>query len=434
MTTNWYNEDRVKVKGSAILAAWNAERQAIKALGANASESGLTPEQLYDRLVSGSSYSGQPVTVDTAMRVSTVYACVSLIAGAIATISAQIYERTTAGRKKAEGHEYWWLLNEQSNEDITASTMWTHLVSSILFYGDGFLEILRPSISSSKVKGFNLLHPQRVTPFRTTDKRLMYRITPSDGGAQYVLDSADVIHIPSLGFDGLRSVSPITWAAKQNIGIALAAEEYSAKFFEAGASSDIALKAPGKLNPEQADLLRASYLARASGRSNYHVPIVLSGGLEIEKLSINPEDAALISTRQFTVEEICRVFRVPPHMVGHTTSSTSWGTGLEQQSIGFVKYVLLPPITSIQQEFNRKLWPINPRYFVEFNTASLERGDTKTRFEAYRILVGRAGERPIMSVNDIRRLENQEPVDGGDDMTPVGKASDSKPSDTPPKE
>ncbi len=429
MTTNWYNEDRVKVKGSAILAAWNAERQAIKALGANASESGLTPEQLYDRLVGGSTYSGQPVTVDTAMRVSTVYACVSLIAGAIATISAQIFERIPEGRKKAEGHEYWWLLNEQANEDITASTMWTHLASSILFYGDGFLEILRPSISSSKVKGFKLLNPQRVTPFRTNDKRLMYRITPSDGGAQYVLDSADVIHVPSLGFDGLRSVSPITWAARQNIGIALAAEEYSAKFFEAGASSDIALKAPGKLNTEQADVLRASYLARAAGRSNYHVPIVLSGGLEIEKLSINPEDAALISTRQFTVEEICRVFRVPPHMVGHTTNSTSWGTGLEQQSIGFVKYVLLPPITAIQQEFNRKLWPINPRYFIEFNTASLERGDTKTRFEAYRILVGRAGERPIMSVNDIRRLENQEPVDGGDDMSPVGKASDSTPKD-----
>lgn len=416
-------------KGSAILAAWNAQRQAVKALGQNASESGLTPEQLYDRLVSGSSYSGQAVTVDTALRVSTVYGCVSLIAGAIATISAQIFERTKEGRKKAEDHEYWWLLNEQSNEDITASTMWTHLASSVLFYGDGFLEILRPSISSAKVKGFKLLHPNRVTPFKTADKRLMYRITPSDGTAQYILDPADIIHIPSLGFDGLRSVSPITWAARQNIGIALAAEEYSAKFFENGASSDIALKSTGKLNQDQADLLRASFAARNAGRSNYHVPMILSGGLEVERLSINPEDASLISTRQFTVEEICRVFRVPPHMVGHTTNSTSWGTGIEQQSIGFVKYVLLPMITSIQQEFNRKLWPINPRYFIEFNTASLERGDTKTRFEAYRILVGRAGERPIMSVNDIRRLENQEPVDGGDEMTPVGK-----PNETPAKD
>jgi HK97 family phage portal protein len=389
-------------------------------IGENASEYGLTPQQLFDRIGTGS-FTGQEISESTAMRVSAVYGCVSLIAGAISSMSTPVYERTPTGRKKSDGHEYWWLLNEQANKEVTASTMWTYLTSSLLFYGDGYLEIIRYSLTSNRVKGFKLLHPQNVEPFRDEKDSLYYRITPSNGKPKYILDPADIIHVPSLGYDGLTSVSPITWAARQSIGIALAAEEYSAKFFKNGAASDIAIKSDKSITTEQADLLRASYASRNAGKNNYHMPMVLSGGLQIEKLSINPEDAALIATREFTVEEICRVFRVPPHMVGHTSKSTSWGTGIEQQSIGFVKYTLLPLITAIQQEFNRKLWPAQQKYFIEFNTASLERGDIKTRYEAYRIMLGRAGERPVLSVNDVRRLENYEPIEGGDDMSAIGQ-------------
>lgn len=400
----------------------------ISNLGENSSEFGLTPQQLFDRIGTGS-FTGQEINESTAMRVSAVYGCVSLISGAIASMSTPVYERTETGRKKSEGHEYWWLLNEQANSEVTASTMWTYLTSSLLFYGDAFLEIERFNLSSNRVKGFKLLHPQNVEPFRDTNGKLFYRITPQTSlsqasKAQYILDPADIIHVPSLGFNGLTSVSPITWAARQSIGIALAAEEYSAKFFKNGAASDVAIKSAKSLTSDQAESIRTSYAARNAGKNNYHTPMVLSGGLEIEKLSINPEDAALISTREFSVEEICRVFRVPPHMVGHTSKTTSWGTGIEQQSIGFVKYTLLPLITAIQQEFNRKLWPIRQKYFIEFNTASLERGDIKTRYEAYRIMLGRAGERPVLSVNDVRRLENYEPIEGGDDMSPIGKSNE----------
>jgi HK97 family phage portal protein len=407
----------------------------IANLGENASEYGLTPSQLFDRIGTGS-FTGQDVSESTAMRVSAVYGCVSLIAGAISSMSTPVYERTETGRKKSQNHEYWWLLNEQANAEVTASTMWTYLTSSLLFYGDAYLEIERFSLSSNKVKGFKLLHPRHVEPFRDSNNKLKYRITPyTDNNTiahpQYILDPADIIHVPSLGFDGLTSVSPITWAARQSIGIALAAEEYSAKFFKNGAASDVAIKSEKNLTPDQAESIRASYAARNAGHNNYHTPMVLSGGLSVEKLSINPDDAALISTREFTVEEICRVFRVPPHMVGHTSKSTSWGTGIEQQSIGFVKYTLLPLITAIQQEFNRKLWPTRQKYFIEFNTASLERGDIKTRYEAYRIMLGRAGERPVLSVNDVRRLENYEPIEGGDDMSPVtSQQSDNQQSDT----
>lgn len=420
--------DMLAFKGSKILTEWKAGREAIRALGENGTELGLTPDQLYERLVNsgGNSFSGQVVSEETAMRVSAVYGCISLVAGVISSLPVKIYERDGSNRKEVQGHDYWWLLNEQASNSMTASTALTWLISSMGFQGDGFWEIRRPSLSSNKVSGFIPHHPMRVEPFRgNTRGQILYRVTPVEGGSQYVLDSADVIHTPTLGFNGLRSISPISWAAKQNIGIALAAEEYSAKFFKNGATSQIALKTDKKLEKDQIDLLRASYLAKQAGNANYHMPVILTNGLSVETLSINPEDAALISTRQFTVEEICRVlWRVPPILVGHSGSTTVWGTGVEHLSLGFVKYSLRPILTAIQQELNRKLWPVDERYFVRFDTSELERGDLKSQFEALRVALGRAGERPWLSVNDVRTKLGETPIAGGDNYDPVGKPTD----------
>lgn len=423
------NQEMLAFKGSRILTDWKAEREAVRALGENGTELGLTPDQLYERLISsgGNSFSGQVVSEETAMRVSAVYGCISLVSGVIASLPVKIYERDGSSRREVQGHDYWWLLNEQASESITASTALTFLTASMGFQGDGFWEIRRPSISSSKVSGFVPHHPLRVEPFRGNVRgQILYRITPVDGGSQYVLDSSDVVHIPTLGFNGLRSISPISWAAKQNIGIALAAEEYSAKFFRNGATNQIALKSDKKLDKEQVDTLRASFIAKYSGSGNYHMPIILTNGLALETLSINPEDAALISTRQFTVEEICRVlWRVPPILVGHSGNTTVWGTGVEHLSLGFVKFSLRPLLTAIQQELNRKLWPVDPRYFIRFDTSELEQGDLKSRYEALRIAAGRAGERPWFSQNDIRRILGESPILGGDSYEPVTKATDS---------
>jgi HK97 family phage portal protein len=405
-------------QGSAILNAWRAGRESARAgasqlvQASSDTESGLTAEEFYQRLSGmGSTWAGPPVTEDSAMRQATVYACAQLLAGVISTLPLGVFERKEEGRAKVD-HDYWWLLNERANTEMSSSTVWTYLVKSMLFHGDGFLKIERPSAYSNRVIGFTPLHPMRVHPFHAeSDGRLLYRITPRTG-AQYTLDPSDIIHVPTLGFDGLRSCSPITHAARQNIGIALAAEEYSARFFSNGAMSEIALKSPKKLDKEQADDLRASFMARYSGTKNAHVPIVLQGGLELEVISITPQDAALLQTRMFSgVEEICRVMGVPPFMVGHTEKTSSWGTGIEQMSIGFVKFGLMSRLVPIAQEFNHKLWPTRSRFFVEHNTAALERGDYKTRMEGYRILAGRAGEAPVMRINEIRKLENLPPDD-----------------------
>lgn len=413
--------------GKWFSRAGGAEAAQIDAmLPENGSQSNLTVDQLAQMLgASVSTNSGAVVTPETALKVATVYACVSLISGAISTLPFGIYERTDDTRKKAK-HDYWWMLNEQANGDMTAATAMEYFVASRLFYGDAFALLIRPSPYTNRVIGWLPLHPSRVTPFRDTDGTIYYRVTDSQGG-QAVYDKADILHVPSLGFDGLRSPSPITYAAREAIGTSIAAEEFSARFFSQGSTHDIALKTARDLKPSDADNLRASYIAKYGGAKNSRAPLILTGGLEVEKLSITPQDAALLPTRLFGVEEICRVIGVPPFMVGATDKTTSWGSGVEQMGIGFVKYTLRRHLTPIEQEFNRKLWPNREKYFVEYNTAALERGDYKTRMEGYRIGVGRAGEPGWMTPNEVRRLENMEPIDGGEKL----HTGEGKPADTP---
>ena len=388
-----------------------AERLAVRpqAAGENAVTTGLSGDQLATLLGAATgTAAGIHVGADTAMRVATVYACINLVAGAISTLPLHVYERDGNTRRRAEAHDYWWMLNEQANEEMSAATAWECLLAGKFFYGDGFAELLRPSIASSRVIGWKPLHPWAVTPFRAEDGRLLYRYQP-DSGPYRVIDPADMIHLPSLGFDGLRSPSPVTYAARESIGVLLAAERYSGKFFSSGATFDYALKTPHKLDKTQADTLLASLMARSNSNAGTRAPLILSGGLEPAQLSITPKDGEILASRLFGVEEICRIFGVPPHMVGHTDKSTSWGSGIEQQSIGFVRYTLQRHLGQIAQNFNRKLWPTRARYFVEHLTAALERGDLKTRFEAYRIALGRAGESPWMDADEIRRSENMAP-------------------------
>jgi HK97 family phage portal protein len=397
-------------QGSRVLGAWlseregAAERAGIVALGENSASSATLSELTAMLGASSISASGASVTADSAMKVSAVYGCVSLIAGAIATLPLGVFERTAEGRDKAD-HPYWWLFNEQASEGWTSSAAIEYIISSKLFYGDGFGRLIRAK--GGRVLGWEPLHPLSVYPFRH-DGKILYRVTKS-GEAPYTLDSSDVLHLPSLGFDGLTSPSPITYAAREAIGTAISAQQFSGQFFAGGANFDYALKTATKLTAEQLTQLTASLRTRA--QNGPRGPLILSGGLEPAQLSVNSKDAEILATRLFTVEEICRVFGVPPHMVGHTDKTTSWGSGIESQGIGFVRYTLQRHLTPMAQEINRKLWPVRERYFVEHITAALERGDLKGRYEAYRIAMGRAGEMTFMDANEVRRLENMPPHD-----------------------
>lgn len=400
---------------AAKLGFGAGESRVQNALG---DRSNLTVQELANLIGGGvTSSAGATVNEATAMRVSAVYACVALIAGAISTLPMHIYQRTKDGRARTDDHPYWWVLNEQPDDNISAAVFWEYMVSARLFYGDAFAEIIRPSWRSSSIVGLKAHHPLRVQPFfapGTSD--LLYRVTPLVG-AQYVLDPADVVHIPSLGFDGLTSPSPITYAARQAVGTSIATADYNGRFFSNGARPDFALQTDGNLNKEQSELLRATWAERHGGASKAHLPAILTGGLKVQQLSLSAADSQILATASWNLEEICRVLGVPPFMVGSTEKSTSWGTGQENMGRGFVKYTLLRDLRKFEQEINRKFWPSRQTYFVEFDVSGLERGDLKSENEALRVALGRAGEPGWMTPNEVRRIKLLPPVDGGDEFT-----------------
>jgi HK97 family phage portal protein len=361
---------------------------------------------------------GVAVNERTAMQVSAVYGCVSLIGGAIATIPLPVYQRNADGREKAD-HDVWWLLNEQPNPMYSAATFWEAMLGSLLLHGDAFARIVRPNPASVNIKAFEWIHANRVTVIRSKTGSLIYKVMPDYAqgqSEQVIIEAPDMIHIAGPGFNGLRGMSQIRYVLRHAAGIAIAADQYSAAFFENGARPDFAIELAGKPTPEQQEMMRKSWTDRYQGSGRAHLPALLTDGAKVHELTMNAEDSQLLTTRQFQVEDICRIFGTPPHMVGHTQNTSSWGTGVEQMSIGFVKYTLMRHLKKIEQEFNRKIWPSRQKYFVEFNTAGLERGDYKTRNEGYRVGLGRAGEPGWMTVNEIRKYENLPPVADGDQL------------------
>lgn len=422
MTQPWYNAERVSQPGSVILKSWMAERETIKAATTYKTSFGTKGSELYEWLTGAGSLSaaGPAVTERTAMAISAVYACIGLIGGAIASLPLQIYQRGEDSRTRID-HELWWLLNEQPAPAYSASVFWEYLAWSLLLHGDAFAEICRVSPLSPKIKSLEILHPLDVSVAKNGD-RLAY--TFIDEGEIKTVDQDDMMHIPGLGFDGLRGLSPLRHAARQAMGLSLAADEYSARFFSNGARPDYVITMPNAPKEDQVKLFRDSWMARYAGIGNAHIPAILAGGGDVKALSLNPEDSQLIETRNFQASDIARFYGVPPHLIGLTDKSTSWGTGIEQQSIGFVKYTLQRHLVKIEQEINRKCFRI-ARNFAEFNTAGLERGDYKARNEGYRIALGRAGEPGWMTINEIRRIENMPPIDGGE------KLNDGKTNATP---
>jgi HK97 family phage portal protein len=347
------------------------------------------------------------------MNVSAVYACIQLISGAMASLPLPIYERTTTGRQRVD-HPLWWLLNEQPLPRCSASTFWRYMMTSKLLHGDGFALIKRKSAFSPEIVSITPWHPLAVNVYLNGD-RLAYQFINYIGGQgieSQMYDQDDVLHFTGVGFNGLRSVSPLRHALRNAAGIALAADKYSAEFFSASAKPEIVIKTEmAKLSGDQKELIIDAWKSIQQGDRTR--PGVLGAGMSLQELTINAEEAQLLQSRMFQIEDIARIYGVPPFMIGHTQNTTSWGSGVEQMGIGFVKYTLSQHIVDAEQEINRKLF-LTEKNFCEFNTAGLERGDIKTRNESYRIGLGRAGEPAWLTVNEVRLAENLPPIEGGD--------------------
>ena len=344
-------------------------------------------------------------TEQTVLTVSAIYACVNLIAGAIATLPINVFSRADDGElAPLPSDDIWWMLNEQMTPRWAAPSGWEFLVQSLLLPGDGFARILRNPAGA--MVGMEPLHPNRVTVV-TDGVRLIYSIEPDPNvlsafrGDRVILDQDDVLHIPGFGFDGLRSLSPLRGALRMTGAVALATQDYSARFFANSARPDFALQTDQVLSPETVERLRDQVTERHAGTAQAHRPMVLTSGLKVQTISLPADDMQLLATRQFQIEEIARIYGVPPFMIGHNEKTTSWGSGVEAMGIGFVRYCLRRHLNKITHELNRKLFR-TARRVVAFDTSDLERADFKSLIDGFRAAIGRAGEPGFITPEEAR--------------------------------
>lgn len=359
------------------------------------------------------SASGVSVNAVSAMRVAAVFACVQKIAGAIATLPIHIYKTDGDIKVRQPRDDLWFKLNEQPSPQYTAASHWEGVSMAQLLRGDGFTW-LRRGINNS-IRELLPLPWSCITPTRQKDGSVKYFARLTEFGLPNTwFEPSEILHFPGFGFNGLTSMSVITHAANAAVGNALAMDEYSGKFFQNGAHPSISLEAPAKMSPEQVEAMQQAFARKYSGLDNAHkFPLVLTEGIKAHNLSLSAEDAQLLEARKFQVIDIARAFGVPPHMIGETSASTSWGSGIESMSRGFVTYTLQPHLVRIEQELNRKLFPRDTGKFVQFDRDALIEGDSAAQASYNRAALGGPGTGyGWMSVDEIRKTKGLAPMGG----------------------
>ena len=367
------------------------------------------------RFFFGGTTSGKTVTERSAMQMTAVYSCVRILAEAIAGLPLHLYRYGEDGSKeKAIDHPLYALLHDEPNPEMTSFVFRETLMTHLLLWGNAYAQIIRNG--KGDVVALYPLMPNRMKVDRDEHGELYYEYRTSQDDAHTMkgsvvrLSPRDVLHVPGLGFDGLVGYSPIAMA-KNAIGLAIATEEYGSKFFANGATPGGVLEHPNVVkDPER---VRSSWNAAFGGSANANKVAVLEEGMKYTPISISPEQAQFLETRKFQIDEIARIFRVPPHMIGDLEKSSF--SNIEQQSLEFVKYTLDPWVCRWEQSMQRALLKPDEKsaYFLKFNVDGLLRGDYQSRMNGY--AVGR--QNGWMSANDIRELENLDRIsaeDGGD--------------------
>lgn len=369
-------------------------------------------QDIYEAFGVNQSASGMAVTPISAMRVAAVYACVQKIAGAIATLPLHVYKTDGDIKARLARDDLWYKLNEQPSNQFTAASHWEGVSIAQLLRGDAYTWIRRGMNNS--IRELLPLPWGSVSPIQQVDGSVRYYINLPQYNITTWLESSEVLHFPGFGFDGIKSMSVISHAARAAVGNALAMDEYSGKFFANGAHPSIILNAAGKMNPDQVTALQTAFSSKYSGLENAHrLPLVLTEGITAKEISLSADDAQLLEARQFQVIDIARAFGVPPHMIGETSASTSWGSGIESMSRGFVTYTLQPHLVRIEQELNRKLFPRDTGRYVQFDRDALIEGDSTAQAAYNRAALGGPGTgMGWMTVDEIRKTKGLAPLGG----------------------
>ena len=353
----------------------------------------------------GGTTAGKTVTERSAMQMTAVYSCVRILAEAIAGLPVHLYRyRDDGGKEKAIYHPLYRLLHDEPNPEMSSFVFRETLMTHLLLWGNAYAQIIRNG--RGEVIALYPLMPNKMTVDRDDKGQLFYRYqmsTDEAGGKNetVILSPSDVLHVPGLGFDGLVGYSPIAMA-KNAIGLAIATEEYGSKFFANGASPSGVLEHPGTIkDPER---LRESWQNTFGGSRNSNKIAVLEEGLKFTPISISPNEAQFLETRKFQINEIARIFRVPPHMIGDLEKSSF--SNIEQQSLEFVKYTLDPWVIRWEQSIHRALLTDDEKkaYFFKFNVEGLLRGDYQSRMNGYAVGI----QNGFLSPNDVRDLEQMD--------------------------
>ncbi len=424
---NWYNTEMVSQKGSVILTNWKREQEEARAAGTlqinNATDSTLVKSG-DSKVLELFGLSGSKVSVNpqTAQRLSAVGACIGITGDAMSTLPLHHYRKTETGRERIGKSSVWNLFNLSPINNWTASSMYQWWVRCNTLRGDAVTEILRDK--QGNVIGLMPWHPDRVQ-IELQGNDLIYYFSPTTG-KPYGKYADDVLHIPGNGFDGHKSLSAISFDAYNSIGIALAANEYSRKFFENGASPKHLFETDKKMDTPQIDQFRDLYDSRYAGPVNAGRPMILTEGLKMHALSMSAVDAQLLESIKYSVIDIARACRVPPVLIGAQETTSSWGTGVGEIKQGFVTFTLEPKARLWEQEINRKIIR-NPDEFVEFQFKGFLRGDTKAENEALRQARGGSQGPGWYTLNEVRRIDNLPPIDGGDVIyEPKGASNEQK--------
>lgn len=349
---------------------------------------------------------GEVITEKNVLALSAVWACVNLISGTISSLPLMVYRKSADGsREVASDHPLYAVLHDSPNYDQTAVDFWDFMAASVELWGNGYARVNR---SDGKVRVLTPILPALMSVQKKSNGDLIYKWT-EDGKANEATDR-EILHIRGFGGNPLGGASTLFFGRK-TFGLAQAADRTAGSMFENGLRPSGVLKFEKWLTEEQRELAEQR-LASKIGSGNAGKPVVLEGGTEWEQLTISPEDAQMLESRSFSIEEICRFFGVPPHMVGHTSKSTSWGSGIEAQTLGFQKFTLRRRLKRIEQALMKQLLTPADKaagVIIEFNQEGLLRGDTAGRARFYQQMTAIGA----MTINEVRELENLPPVEGG---------------------
>lgn len=369
----------------------------------------LTSGQILDLMGGNSTSSGKHVTVDSALQLSTVWSCTRLLSETISTLPIKVYQNNKDGsRTIAKTHPLHKLLSQKPNAEYTPSRFMLMIIASMCLWGNAYVEKV---YLGTRLVSLDILLPQTVHQKRLESGALEYKIVKN--GKERIIPEDAMMHIRGFGIDGLAGLSPIT-QGRETVGSATAADQSAGKFFKKGMQPSGFLSTDVQLKNEQREQIRDNVTKYASSENAGRI-MVLESGMKYQNITMNPEAAQLLETRSFNVEEICRLFRVPPFMIGHMDKSSSWASSVDGQWQQFLTNTLRPILVNIEQEIRRCLLsPIDAdNITVEFSVEGLLRADSAGRSAYYNSALNNGW----MSRNEVRRLENLPPIDGGDKYT-----------------